>query len=1720
MPEQGDKYGPIEFKPSKRSGKGKKRVTHKAEQTPFKYAMFTGWAFSELRIGSTGSTTTYDALSKTSHHINIMLNKIGQANREEADARDICDSYVPPHKLKWFQKYNVAHVPVSGKVHKHPFSRAAANTNLYRSVARSLHQPFAVFQMKRTKAQTLARVAGQPCTVYNYALTARDFSRFSQHGGLPAYIDHEVAVMDEVLQMLPLETLAGILNRYGTVNEWHFTANIPFEIGDRSESMHEEYALEYPPNSDSFIHILEGEQSDNYEQPLASFQYLKLRHFSVLGQVWTFERVNSVSSHHHFVARRGKHESPKWDVFNSVDLVRIPAFGKNLAVKWIPSPIYTQLYCHARALKSYTAPDPFAKMRTYVAACGVTLPNQVINHLAAVLLKVAELDVRQASAPVQFQSVSYRLKAWIRRKVHAICPFLALLIFGINQLLLDNPELYMPPVERFRVERCDMEALPALGPLGDIPSPPNPFHFDLHGNPPDHDLTAGSRSDESDAEDSGPIAPKTRASFLREHGKRAAAAPAPALMTNARGDTERTYNTSDRVHYKHAKEILPPSDESSEDEIKANARAARRKAKGKQPVRPKPTSSGSRQPDGDEAHDFQFTQPVQRPSGSSESAPPASQSDSEDDEGVENPSTGKQFMIATQKLFFPSVRQFIIGVKDNGTRRSLAQCAKRGTPGFCLIDALVKIVDRDRTSIWELATNVLNAEEVDMFFEPAGASILVAHKLATALGIALNIHYHQGKSETSYVQGNVHWVGKINDKDQGAVEKNIKFVKGAAGQNNHWSAYKLQPKNPFRGGRFQLTANEAPQVRAGALPPLPKNVILQSYQPDFAKAKRCYEAWIRGEVGVIFDNYTHQEREALAVLFKAPIKRGPILLAISVGAPGSGKSQTMKNYVKQNVKKLSENMHINFSRKFLLEEWKDIFFKADRERGKMMLKTLEKSPMWDIKALHIEELQQHPPGYIDMRAYLCPSLQWVTCTGAPEQNLWTAGRVQSSLDFQDNELHSHEAFWSEYNLDMHRCSQIIAHVTGLQTTSTYRGRIRKVYGPLPDLPTVQARTKMADFDTKMDRKSVTMQSCTGYTFKTDYQVIIDHAAVNEVSAENIFTAITRGEKDLILVIVHNDKRAVDDHPLWGPIMRGETITWDRFVKPPSRVTSKLVNVHLRAGRAYRTSKQIRERNKKSTQAPTEDPLSKFDNLPAEYHALWEPECTVIAPEAKAQEPEPREPELRTHLPSTTSLLGERFFEPLRSKESMEFQWGHVSSNQIRDLKGDGVINHLFCKQDSRDETLLPATVQKRMRFRSAAENEKHLRSTEQTGALLFSNFVEKLRLGHDQKELEEDLVIEAKKAVLERKLQKSTGTLVNNVERTSPDIPENSSKIFTKSQEKAKRTTVMTATTDEADPNWFEPGILPQVKAGQTLALFQDQVLEKLGWVTRYIDLWMRRHLPSHVKIFGGMTQAELERWCKEHAKSGINRTNDFTAYDQSCVGETLNFELDLMAWLGFDPEVIAYYRWIKINTRTNFGHSAIARFTGEPGTYIFNSLFNIAYTLLQYVIPWLMACIFSGDDSLIFGLPELNPLWHILKELFTLVAKTYDSDLPEFCGWLLYPQGIIRDPLVLALKTIHKANTGELQNVLDNYFLESLFAYNKGDLLHEMLTDEMLHYQSWFFNYCFRHSSLVRHLDRTSRTEIAEIIAARLNKDETEGRFRLAGLYFSLDYIFSFFSN
>jgi hypothetical protein len=492
-------------------------------------------------------------------------------------------------------------------------------------------------------------------------------------------------------------------------------------------------------------------------------------------------------------------------------------------------------------------------------------------------------------------------------------------------------------------------------------------------------------------------------------------------------------------------------------------------------------------------------------------------------------------------------------------------------------------------------------------------------------------------------------------------------------------------------------------------------------------------------------------------------------------------------------------------------------------------------------------------------------------------------------------------------------------------------------------------------------------------------------------------------------------------------------------------------------------------------------FQRYDELPPSFRALMPLIQEPGQLEHRLEEPALLEPVIPTHLPPGWNSTFAPEAQPPRAREERELFWRDVMGKQYDDTNGKfprDPLEQIFPRQSAgRDPVLLPTAIEKRLRFSNESRNSERFSRMSKLGPGIFERFRQRFGLP-ERSEFDPELFLRCTAETEARKLEKPINTIWNNIDRSDPDWPRNHMEVFVKSQHKAKAETLaFKQRLSEMDDITLQAEF---AKPGQTLVTSPDINVFELGPIARYMREVLKRTLPDNVYLHGGKTIDEFNSWSRSHATDEPTFTCDFTAYDQSCTEETLAFELAFMDYCGIPTELVELYKWIKLTMHTQYGTTAVMRFTGEFGTYDFNTFWNMAYMLLRYDPAPNIASCYSGDDSLFFGNLKETATWPLFAKSFTLVGKTAFSDLPEFCGWFMYSYGVVRNPILLALKIAYRQARGELELVLDSYFLEALFAHRHSDHLWQTLPPLALEAQRWTMDFCFAHAPLVPHLAST----------------------------------------
>nr|ARQ83982.1 polyprotein [Cherry virus A] len=601
---------------------------------------------------------------------------------------------------------------------------------------------------------------------------------------------------------------------------------------------------------------------------------------------------------------------------------------------------------------------------------------------------------------------------------------------------------------------------------------------------------------------------------------------------------------------------------------------------------------------------------------------------------------------------------------------------------------------------------------------------------------------------------------------------------------------------------------------------------------------------------------------------------------------------------------------------------------------------------------------------------------------------------------------------------------------------------------------VTSRADKSDFE--LDFPSVcTINEAQGSTFNSVILIVTRDFFSNPI--ESIIVAITRHQKNLLIYFPAAIQSEMDFLGRRFPIH--SNVVLKNFSVLDDLIKDKLNPFQL----------------------VQEDPFGHDFEIKLEGDPFLKGELSLVN-EIKLQPIEENSIEvkenLKTHLPISYSGLWNLDISEMRARENREFKkFGVGWSKQFKDEPNqkDQVDDNcamlpeaVFPRHFANDDLTFWSAVKKRLVFKNPLSNAHDFEKAKPFGKELLNIFLRKVPLkpNFDQRMYEESV-----SEFEEKKISKNAAMIGAHHDRSTTDWPTNEIFLFIKSQLCTKKEKMFC-----------------DAKAGQTLACFSHLILCKFAPLNRYIEKKVTQSLPGNFYIHQKKNFDELEKWVKSYNFNGVCTESDYEAYDASQDSYTLAFEYELLRYLGVSNSLIEDYLYLKMHLNCKLGNLAIMRFTGEFCTFLFNTLTNMLFTFMKYDVRKTHAICFAGDDMCAnVRLPENHQYSDLLKR-FSLKAKVDFTRSPTFCGWNLSRYGIVKKPELIAARLAVAKQKGEINLVIDSYFLEHLYAYNKGDHLFEILSEKELEHHYNLTRFFVKNSELLKGESKKKFMETKEV--------------------------------
>ncbi|WEQ03311.1 replicase [Sclerotinia sclerotiorum alphaflexivirus 1] len=432
---------------------------------------------------------------------------------------------------------------------------------------------------------------------------------------------------------------------------------------------------------------------------------------------------------------------------------------------------------------------------------------------------------------------------------------------------------------------------------------------------------------------------------------------------------------------------------------------------------------------------------------------------------------------------------------------------------------------------------------------------------------------------------------------------------------------------------------------------------------------------------------------------------------------------------------------------------------------------------------------------------------------------------------------------------------------------------------------------------------------------------------------------------------------------------------------------------------------------------------------------------------------PREtPNPRTHIPvDNIETLMEPVIEDMLEKEDRElYTEEHGKTNVVQ--TNNPIIN-AFPHQQANDSALEKITIEKRIRTSDPIANNRRIIETRALGNLLFEAYADFMQVPRAKQRFDIDLWHRCRQKAERTYLSKSHAQIANGAKRHDPDMPAEYINLLIKSQWVKKPEKVGKA-----------------IKAGQTISCFKQETVLITTTMALYLRAKRDAHQPSNVFIMCERTPNQFSEFVKtQWSFTRDSYESDYEQYDQSQDGVFLNFELRKAAHFGIPQEIIDFYRWIKTNARSFVGTLDVMRLSGEGPTFDANTECNIAYDALRYHLDSSVAAAYAGDDLARDRVCKERASWATFEPQFKLKAKPVVTRKPRFCGWLITPHGLVKDPIQLYQSFLLGEELKKIDKIGRSYAHDFQFAYKMGDKLHEIFDETQM----------TNHHALVRKLHR-----------------------------------------
>nr|AAO17778.1 RNA-dependent RNA polymerase [Grapevine virus A] len=775
------------------------------------------------------------------------------------------------------------------------------------------------------------------------------------------------------------------------------------------------------------------------------------------------------------------------------------------------------------------------------------------------------------------------------------------------------------------------------------------------------------------------------------------------------------------------------------------------------------------------------------------------------------------------------------------------------------------------------------------------------------------------------------------------------------------------------------------------------------FRVDKNKADRLAQSFYNGNTGVLLGKYNKGKMHSEGI-------DEPKEVLTAFGFAGSGKSHWCQTILKHCS---VEKALVISPRKVLKDDWTSKISK----RHKVVTFEVAFMDDYGCKDVVIDEIGLLPPGYIDL-VIAVHRPRTLVLLGDPLQSTYHSKRDNVVLEASQEDIFARIKGQLPYLCYSHRlpknCRLFELECMGAESEKrvTYRS------SRLKDEPVICATRAM-----KEEKGSgwYTVSETQGLSFKSCLIHLDEHWAKKE--DEDVMVALTRSRGEIGINVTNALKKtliASAKSTLLRKVLKGETYRRSEIVAMARKHIPEVTVLFEES----RLAENVDYEARLAGDPYLKSLLSLYDEIEMD--------------EVEIEEPVALEP-VKTHLALSEKMNELAPFE-LKAKEYREQYTDAGRTEQIDEEGYSGEeanpMTHkaLYLKHTSDDTATFMMSVRKRLRFRNYEANRRKSKACNGIGKQMFSVFKETYQL----KEIDSLPDLErCEMEFMKKRVEKSAGLIEQHAGRSDPDWPSNYLKIFLKQQ---------TCTKME------KRGV--DAKAGQTIACFAHSVLCRFGPILRQTERALRELLPENVMIYSQKNYMDLDKWAKTWVESMMGTDSDYEAFDRSQDEKVLDLEVEVLRFFLWPEDLIREYEELKLMMGCALGDLAVMRFSGEFGTFFFNTICNMVFSCMRYHMDRNTPICFAGDDMYSPGILRTKNDYEGTLDQLTLKAKVHISEEPLFCGWRMSPFGIVKEPNLILDRWKIAKRSGNLSLCLVNYAIEASFGYRLSEYLYDVNID------------------------------------------------------------------